>query len=60
MDSCAKRGVCEWPNDQDHSVRDWNPAPVMNRFGPSILLEAGDQKLIFDVGRGAIQRLTPQ
>lgn len=33
------------------------PAPVMNRFGPSILVEAGDQKLIFDVGRGAIQRL---
>ncbi len=34
------------------------PAPVMNRFGPSILIEAGDQKLIFDVGRGALQRLT--
>lgn len=34
------------------------PTPVMNRFGPSILVEAGDQKLIFDVGRGAIQRLT--
>lgn len=33
------------------------PAPVMNRFGPSILIEAGDQKLIFDAGRGAIQRL---
>jgi len=33
------------------------PEPVMNRFGPSILVEAGDQKLIFDVGRGAIQRL---
>ncbi len=35
-----------------------DPRPVMNRFGPSILVEAGDQKLIFDVGRGAIQRLT--
>lgn len=34
------------------------PAPVMNRFGPSILVEAGEQKLIFDVGRGALQRLT--
>ena len=34
------------------------PAPVMDRFGPSVLVEAGDQKLIFDVGRGAIQRLT--
>lgn len=33
------------------------PEPVMNRFGPSILVEAGDQKLIFDVGRGAVQRL---
>jgi hypothetical protein len=35
------------------------PTPVMNRFGPSILVEAGDQKLIFDVGRGALLRLTP-
>lgn len=34
------------------------PAPVMNRFGPSILVEAGGQKFIFDVGRGALQRLT--
>jgi ribonuclease Z len=34
------------------------PPPVMNRFGPSILLEAGEQKLIFDVGRGTLQRLT--
>src|SRR5688500_3089601 len=34
------------------------PAPVMNRFGPSILVEAGDQKLIFDTGRGALLRLT--
>ena len=34
------------------------PAPVMNRFGPSILVEAGAQKFIFDAGRGALQRLT--
>lgn len=34
------------------------PPPVMNRFGPSVLVEAGDRKLIFDVGRGALQRLT--
>jgi ribonuclease Z len=30
----------------------------MNRFGPSTLVEAGDQKLLFDAGRGALQRLT--
>jgi hypothetical protein len=30
------------------------PSPVMNRFGPSTLVEAGDQKLIFDAGRGAL------
>lgn len=30
----------------------------MNRFGPSTLVEAGDQKFIFDAGRGALQRLT--
>ena len=34
-----------------------NPPPVMDRFGPSILVEAGDKKLLFDAGRGAIQRM---
>ena len=34
------------------------PAPVMNRFGPSILVEAGGRRLLFDAGRGALQRLT--
>ena len=34
------------------------PKPVMHRFGPSILVEAGEQKILFDAGRGALQRLT--
>ena len=34
-----------------------SPPPVMERFGPSILVEAGDQKFLFDAGRGALQRL---
>src|SRR6478672_6072175 len=34
-----------------------SPAPVMNRFGPSILVEAGAHKFVFDAGRGALQRL---
>jgi ribonuclease Z len=34
------------------------PAPVMNRFGPSILVEAGKHKFLFDAGRGSLQRLT--
>jgi ribonuclease Z len=34
------------------------PPAVMNRFGPSTLVEAGEQKLLFDAGRGALQRLT--
>jgi ribonuclease Z len=34
------------------------PRPIMDRFGPSILVEAGNEKLIFDVGRGAMQRIT--
>ena len=34
------------------------PSPRMERFGPSLLVEAGDKKYVFDVGRGAIQRLT--
>lgn len=33
------------------------PPPAMNRFGPSTLVEAGEQKFIFDAGRGALQRL---
>ena len=33
------------------------PVPAMNRFGPSILVEAGGQKFLFDAGRGALQRL---
>ncbi|HEX5023200.1 MAG TPA: MBL fold metallo-hydrolase [Candidatus Binatia bacterium] len=33
------------------------PPPRMDRFGPSTLVEVGDQKFIFDAGRGAMQRL---
>ena len=33
------------------------PPPVMNRFGPSTLIEAGGEKLVFDAGRGNLQRL---
>ncbi len=33
------------------------PTPVMNRFGPSTLVEAGGETLLFDAGRGALQRL---
>jgi ribonuclease Z len=34
------------------------PRPIMARFGPSILVEAGREKLVIDAGRGAYQRLT--
>jgi ribonuclease Z len=33
------------------------PIPNPDRFGPSTLVEAGDQKLLFDAGRGATIRL---
>jgi ribonuclease Z len=33
------------------------PNPLPDRFGPSTLVEAGNQKLIFDCGRGATIRL---
>jgi ribonuclease Z len=33
------------------------PEPIVDRFGPSTLVEAGPEKLLFDVGRGASQRL---
>jgi ribonuclease Z len=34
------------------------PQPIMERFGPSILVRAGGQSLLFDAGRGCLQRLT--
>src|ERR1700742_938230 len=33
------------------------PIPDPDRFGPSTLVEAGNQKLLFDAGRGATIRL---
>ena len=33
------------------------PPPLMDRFGPSTLVEAGPEKFLFDAGRGALQRL---
>jgi ribonuclease Z len=33
------------------------PLPVMERFGPSILIQAGSETLLFDAGRGCLQRL---
>jgi ribonuclease Z len=33
------------------------PQPLMDRFGPSILVEAGSETLLFDAGRGCLQRL---
>lgn len=34
-----------------------NPPPLVTRFGPSILVDAGSERLLFDAGRGALQRL---
>jgi ribonuclease Z len=34
-----------------------SPQPRIDRFGPSILVEAGGRKLLFDCGRGATQRI---
>lgn len=34
-----------------------NPRPTVTRFGPSILVQAGGQNLLFDCGRGATMRL---
>jgi hypothetical protein len=33
------------------------PPPDSDRFGPATLVEAGDQKFLFDVGRGTPIRL---
>ena len=34
-----------------------SPQPSIDRFGPATLVEAGKEKLLFDCGRGATQRL---
>lgn len=34
-----------------------SPAPVMRRFGPAVLVQAGGKNLLFDAGRGVTQRL---
>src|SRR5664279_6272760 len=33
------------------------PLPIMERFGPSTLVQAGGEILVFDAGRGCLQRL---
>ena len=33
------------------------PPPLMERLGPSILVQAGTETLLFDAGRGCLQRL---
>ena len=33
------------------------PQPIMERFGSSILVQAGSETLLFDAGRGCLQRL---
>src|ERR1043165_22682 len=33
------------------------PQPLIDRFGPSILVQAGSESLLFDAGRGCLQRL---
>lgn len=34
-----------------------HPEPLYQRFGPSTLIEAGEQKILFDCGRGTMQRI---
>ncbi|MEO7851334.1 MAG: MBL fold metallo-hydrolase [Rubrivivax sp.] len=34
-----------------------SPAPIMRRFGPGVLVQAGAKTLLFDSGRGGTQRL---
>ena len=33
------------------------PQPQIERYGPAVLVEAGEQTLLFDVGRGTAQRI---
>lgn len=56
----AALGQAQASNAQDIVVTllgTGSPTPAMDRFGPSILVQANSQTLLFDVGRGAHQRL---
>ena len=33
------------------------PIPLLERFGPATLIEAGELRLLFDCGRGTMQRI---
>jgi ribonuclease Z len=62
---CAALGLQAGAIAQDVSKPDFRvtllgtgaPPPLLQRFGPSTLVEAGTQKLVFDVGRGVPIRL---
>ena len=52
------RGINAWAQEfRVTLLGTGNPTPSLTRFGPSILIQAGDETLIFDAGRGAAQRL---
>lgn len=46
------------PTDRVTLLGTGSPTPSIERFGPSILVEAGHQRLLLDAGRGATIRLT--
>ena len=47
-----------WAGDMRvHLLGTGSPLPETKRFGPSILVEAGGRKFLFDAGRGPMQRL---
>lgn len=43
---------------QIHLIGTGSPRPDIKRAGPAVLVEAGGEYLLFDVGRSVIQRLT--
>jgi ribonuclease Z len=57
ISSAALAEAAPSPNLKVTLLGTGSPQPRMDRFGPSILVEAGDRKLLFDCGRGAAQRI---
>ncbi|WP_395408296.1 MBL fold metallo-hydrolase [Pseudoduganella sp. UC29_106] len=51
-------GCSAWAGEMRvHLLGTGSPLPETKRFGPSILVEAGGRKFLFDAGRGPMQRL---
>jgi ribonuclease Z len=54
---CACGALAQQPDFKVTLLGTGSPPPVLTRFGPSVLVQAGKETLLIDCGRGCSQRL---